>query len=161
MIVPISSTAAETEINNDDWRFQFIKKRYAKLFEILSVKLTNEELTETLHQLGAYCASTGQLIQKHRGDIDGFIQEFKELAGDDITYDREEGLITIKGKDRGECYCPMIDKKLVSEKICDCSLGWQEYTYENLLGKKVKAELKESIVLGSTRCSFQIRVLGN
>lgn len=157
MLAPASSTATETE-PVEDWRFPFIKRRYARLFEVLSEKLSDAELTETLLQLGAYCASTGQLLQKHRGDIDGFMNEFKKLSGDDIHYDRENGVITVTGSERDQCFCPLVDQKLMSKKICDCSLGWQQYTFETLLGKKVKAELKESILYGNKRCAFQIHV---
>lgn len=157
LLTPTLSTADETG-SREDWRFPFIRQRYAKLFEILSEKLSDAELTETLQQLGAYCASKGQMVQKHKGDIDGYIHEFKERTGDDIVYDRKNGIITITGSERGECFCPLVDRTLTSKKICDCSLGWQQYTFETLLGRQVKAELKESILYGSKRCVFQIHI---
>ncbi len=45
------------------------------------------------------------------------------------------------------------------EFLCNCSLGWQQYTCEMLLGKKVQVELKDSVVRGGRRCVFHIRVL--
>ena len=158
VFMPISSTAAETE-SHEDYRFPFIKERYAKLFEILSEKLSDEELADTYKELGAFCASKGQLVQKYKGDIDGYIVEFKKLSGDDITYDRQTKIITVTGSEHSECFCPLVDQTLISEKYCQCSLGWQEYAFEKLLGKKVKAELMESILHGSKRCAFKISIL--
>jgi hypothetical protein len=153
-----TSSAADEAEPREDWRFPFIKQRYAKLFEILAKKLSDTELTETLQQLGGYCASKWQVIHKYRGDIDGYIREFKKLSGDDIVYDREKRMITVTGAERGGCFCPLVDQKLMSKKMCDCSLGWQQYAFETLLGKKVKAELTESVLRGSKRCAFQIHV---
>jgi len=34
----------------------------------------------------------------------------------------------------------------------------QQYTYETLLGKKVRVELLESVLNGSTRCVLQIQI---
>jgi hypothetical protein len=38
-------------------------------------------------------------------------------------------------------------------------LGWHQYAYETILGKKVTVKLKESIVRGGKRCVFEARVL--
>ena len=159
-VFPAVSSASETEVH-EDWRFPFIQQRHARLLEILSEKLSDTELTETLQKLGAFCASKGQLIQKHDGDVEGYIDEFKKLSGDDIIYDREKRTITITGSERDNCFCPLVDQKITPKKFCDCSRGWHEYTWETLLGKKVKAELKESILYGNKRCAFQIHISNN
>lgn len=157
---PLPLMADDPE-QKEDWRFPFIKKRYAKLYEILSEKMSDEDLTETFIQLGAYCASTYELIEKYQGNIDGFINEFESRTGENIEYDRKNSLITVIGPERGKCYCPLVDQKFISKKICDCSLGWQQYTYETLLGKEVEAELIESVLPGSKRCVFQIHIKEN
>jgi predicted hydrocarbon binding protein len=154
---PLQVIADEPE-QKEDWRFPFIKKRYAKLFEILSEKMSEEDLTETFIQLGRFCASTFQLIEDYQGNIDGFIDEFEKRSGENIKYDREKGRIKVIGSERTGCFCPLVDEKLISTKVCDCSLGWQQYTYETLLGKSVEVELLESVLKGSTRCVFQINI---
>lgn len=156
-LTPFQSNADETE-QREDWRFPFIKKRYAKLYEILKKRMSEEELTDVFMQLGAFCASNFQLIKDYQGDIDGFINEFEKRTGEKIEYNREKGFIKVIGAERGGCFCPLVDQKLISKKVCDCSLGWQQYTYQTLLGKKVKAELLESVLNGSTRCVFQIHI---
>ena len=158
MITPVSSVAEEAT-PAEDWRLPFVKSRYAKLVEILSGKLSDEELSQTLQELGAYCAGTGKdFYEKYRGNIDAYVSEFKQMTGDDIDYDREKGLITITGAERNECFCPLVDKALTPKKACDCSQGWQETIYETILEKKVRAELKESILYGNKRCVFQIHI---
>jgi len=143
----------------DDWRLPFVKERYAKLLEILRTTVSLDTLNDILRQLGRHCASTYPLIQEHRGDVDGFITEFKKRANEDIVYDREKGIVTVVGPERGDCYCPLVDRHTVPASVCNCSLGWQQYTYETLLEKKVAVTLKESVVRGGKRCVFEIRVL--
>jgi predicted hydrocarbon binding protein len=159
-LVPAMSVAAEDK-KPEDWRLPFIKKRYAKLLDILGGKTSDADLSEILRQLGAYCASLSSmrpLIEKHRGDVEGYASEL-EKANVDINYDREKGVITVTGPESNECFCPFVDKKLTSVKACDCSLGNQEHAYRTLLGKPVRAEVKESVLRGGKRCAFQIRAL--
>jgi predicted hydrocarbon binding protein len=157
LIAPASASAAEPP-KPEDWRFQFIKKRYAKLLEDLAGRVDARTLSDTLQHLGRYCASTLPLLQKHKGDIDGFIHELKQRADEDITYDREKGVITVVGPERGDCFCPLIDCKYTPKTACDCSLGWQQEVYETLLGKKVQVKLTESVLRGGRRCTFEIHV---
>jgi predicted hydrocarbon binding protein len=154
------STAAEPP-KPEDWRFQFIKKRYAKLLENLAGRVDERTLNDILQQLGRYCASTLPLLQSHQGDIDGFIREFKQRANEDITYDREKGVITVVGPERGDCFCPLIDGRYTPKIACNCSLGWQQHVYESLLGKKVRVELTESVLRGGKRCVFEVHVSDN
>jgi hypothetical protein len=40
----------------------------------------------------------------------------------------------------------------------NCALGWQRHTWETLLQRPVKVELKESVLRGGRRCVFEIHV---
>jgi hypothetical protein len=131
LLAPGNLPAAETP-KPEDWRFQFIKQRYAKLLENLGGRVGDQTLNE--------------------------IQEFKQRANEDIAYDREKGVITVVGPERGDCFCPLIDCKYTPKTACNCSLGWQQYVYETLLGKKVQVKLKESVLHGGKRCIFEIHV---
>jgi hypothetical protein len=42
--------------------------------------------------------------------------------------------------------------------LSNCSLGWQQHTWETLLQKKVSVDLKESVLRGGKRCVFEIHV---
>ena len=157
LIAPGEAYAAEAK-PPEDWRLPFVKKRYAKLIEILSGKVDDSTLNDILRQVGYDCASGYSLIQQHKGDVDGFIREFKQKANEDITYDRERGIITVVGPERDNCYCPLNDRSVSSGRVCNCSLGWQQCAYETLLGRKVEVELKESVLRGGKRCVFVVRV---
>ena len=143
----------------EDWRLPFVKKRYAKLLEILAGRMDEASFIEILRQMGYACASEYWLLQKHKGDVDGFIREFKGITSEDISFDREKGIVQVVSPERTECVCPFMDAKLTTPKACNCSLGWQQCAYETLLGRKVKVELKESILQGGKRCRFEVRVL--
>jgi predicted hydrocarbon binding protein len=155
-LTPVLATAAPAAA---DWRLPFVKQRYAKLLGILSDKVDEPTLNDILRLLGRHCASTYSLTEKHRGDVDGFIQEFQQQTKEEISYDREMGLITIVGPERDDCFCPLVDRRTISGQVCNCSLGWQEYTYETLLERRVEVTLKESVVRGGKRCVFEIRML--
>ena len=158
MIAP-AVAAADDKKSPEDWRFPFIKNRYAKLMNILADQMDEKALSEVLRQLGYHCASQYPLIQQHKGDIAGFIRDFEARSGEKITYDSGNGLVTVVSPARVDCYCPLVDRDRAPKIICNCSLGWQQYTDEVLLGKKVQVELKESVVRGGQRCIFQIHVL--
>ncbi len=152
------STAPEVP-KAEDWRLQFIKQRYAKLLENLEGRVGERNLNEILQQQGRFCASKVEIVQKHKGDIDGFIQTITREWKQEITYDREHGVITAAGPEAKECFCPLIDGRYTPKSACDCSLGWTQYAYETVLGKPVQVELKESLLRGGKRCVFVVRVL--
>jgi len=156
-VAPALSVAAETK-TPEDWRPAFVKRRYTKLLEILGSQLDERKLDEVLRQLGRNCATEFRLTRQHVGDVDGFIREFKQKTKEDVTFDRETGVITVIGAERSDCYCPLIERGKTSSQACNCSLGWQQYTYETLLAKKVEVTLKESVLRGGKRCVFEIRV---
>jgi len=157
LIAPASTPGEETK-QPEDWRFQFIKQRYAKLLEIMLARLDEKTVNEILEQLGRYCASELPLIREHKGDIDGFILDWKKKANETVTYDREKGVINVVGPERDDCFCPLIDCRYTPKIACNCGLGWHAYTYETLLGKKVKVECKESPLRGGKRCVFETHV---
>ena len=160
VLTSTGSFAAES-IPTEDWRLRFVKRRYAKLIDILSNHMNENELSDVLHDLGAYCATTDLKLQTYRGDVDGYCEHIKKTAsGDDVTYDRKKGTIIKTSPERTDCFCPLISLQNQTPKIvCNCSLGWQQQTWETILGKKVQVELKESVLRGGKRCIFQINVL--
>lgn len=157
LLAPGNLPAAETP-KLEDWRFQFIKQRYAKLLENLGGRVGDQTLNEILQQQGRYCGSMADMARKHKGDIDGFIQTITREWKQEITYDREKGVITAAGPETKECFCPLIDVRYTPKSACNCSLGWTQFVYEAVLGKKVQVELKESVLRGGKRCVFEIHV---
>ncbi len=156
------SPAAEAT-KPEDWRLPFVKQRYARLLEILAARVDEKTLNEILVDLGTYCSALGDDWRaKFRGDLEGFKRAVKQsAAGDNITYDRVTGTITMASDERTDCFCPLISRFSHTPQVaCNCSLGWQQHTWETLLQKPVKVELKESVLRGGRRCVFEIHVGG-
>jgi len=163
VLTPDSLSSAETPAAPhpaEDWRFQFIRQRYAKLLENLANRVGTPALTEILQQQGRYCASLADVVVRNKGDIDGYIQTVTREWKQEITYDRARGVIIAAGPEVKECFCPLIDKGRTPKSACDCSIGWTQYAYETVLGKKVQVELKESLLRGGKRCVFEVRMTG-
>ena len=134
--------------------------RFSKLIEIIEGRLPEDERKEILHALGGKCADTYRagLIDRYKGDIEGFLEEGRRNWMAEATYDRAKG--TIRIVDKGpSCSCPMVRVGTTPGSFCDCTLGWQEETYSEILGRRVKAELEESILRGGKRCVYRISVI--
>ncbi|HUJ42676.1 MAG TPA: hypothetical protein VLW52_03605 [Opitutaceae bacterium] len=157
---PAAWSAAETA-KSEDWRLRFVKQRYGRLLEILSRRMSETALNETLFELGNCCSAFGDdTLQKFRGDLEGYRRVVKQSASaDNITYDWEKGVITMASDERTDCFCPLISRFHHAPPVaCQCSLGWQQHTWETLLQKSVRVELKESVLRGGKRCVFVIHV---
>jgi hypothetical protein len=156
-LVPAADLSATGQAKTEDWRLTFVKRRYAKLWEILSGRMDDTTLRQILHELGTYCSSLGdEWIKKHRGDFESFCTSIKQgKSGDNVTYDHERNVITMASEERTECFCPLHGEN-APPVICNCSLGWQQHTWETFLQRKVKVELKESVLRGGKRCIFEI-----
>lgn len=155
--VPVAELSAVDQVKTQDWRLPFVKRRYAKLWEILSARMDDVTQKQTLHELGSYCSSLGdEWIKKHRGNFESFRRSIRESkSGDIVAYDRERDVVTMASDVRTECFCPLNGEN-ISPAICNCSLGWQQHTWETFLQRKVKVELKESVLRGGKRCVFEI-----
>jgi len=80
-MVPASSLSAAEPAKNEDWRWTFIKLRYARMLEILSSRMDEKALNETLHEVGSFCSSTqDDWTIKHRGDIDGYCKSIEQSS---------------------------------------------------------------------------------
>ena len=78
LIAPDAAPGAETKAP-EDWRLKFVKQRYAKLLGILSSRMDEKTLNETLFELGSYCSGlSDEWLKKSRGDLEGFRQAVKK-----------------------------------------------------------------------------------
>jgi len=134
--------------------------RFSKLIEIIEARLPEEDRKQILHTLGRKCADAfrSSLIDHFRGDIEGFLAEGRRNWMSEATYDKSKG--TIRIVDKGpSCSCPMVKVGTTPASFCDCTLGWQEEAYSEILGRQVKAELEESILRGGARCVYRITIV--
>jgi hypothetical protein len=133
--------------------------RFSKLIEILDARVPEQERKQILHALGGKCADTfrAELIDRFKGDIEGFLEEGRRHWMAEAEYDETKG--TIRIVDKGpSCTCPMVKVGVTPGSFCDCTLGWQEEAYAEILGRPVKAELEESILRGGKRCVYRITI---
>ena len=154
-LVPVESLSAADA--KPDWRIPFVQRRYSKLLEILSRRMGGDALKETLRELGSVCSSMSP-ESKYRGDLDGLIKSIKQsVSGDTVTFDAEKHILTMDSGERTTCFCPFLGAN-APELACNCSLGWQQHTWETFFQKKVTVDLKESVLRGGKRCVFEIHV---
>ena len=150
---------AGAEPVKEDWRWGFLKRRYAKLLNLLSETMDEKSLQQTLFKLGTYCsAEYDERLAKVRGDVAGFAEQVRtSSSGDIVMVDGKTGVVTMASPERTECFCPL---NSVTAKtpgvVCNCSLGWQTHSWETVLQKKVRVELKEAVLRGGKRCVFEI-----
>jgi predicted ArsR family transcriptional regulator len=159
--IPSPASSAEA-VKPDDWKLPFVKQRYAHLLEQLSNKLGKDGLDGLLHAQGMYCSSLGNwVLEKYRGDVDGYAAFVRTTSSADIiTYDRDKGVITMTTGERPDCFCPLNGVAAKTpEVVCNCSLGWQQHTWEAVLQKKVRVDLKEAVLRGGKHCTFEIHIL--
>lgn len=152
-----SSKVLASENNETDWKENFIKHRFAKLIGILDLTLDENTKNKIIENLGKEC-SKNSFAMKYVNNLEGFLNEIHNRWGENATYYKEQGLIRIETPER-DCFCPFVDSKVISKSICQCSVGWQTQTYNTILGKEVEVKCLESVVRGSKRCVFEIKIL--
>jgi hypothetical protein len=154
-----SQTCDPKELDAVSQRAEAARLRFSKLVEILEARLPEQERKQVLHVLGGKCADTyrADLIDRYKGDIRGFLEEGRRHWMAEADYDEAKG--TIRVVDKGpSCSCPMVKVGMTPGSLCDCTLGWQEETYSEILGRPVKAELEESILRGGKRCVYRMTI---
>lgn len=165
MAVVPQAAAAEPGNPEAEWlkgELDGVRIRYAKLVNILDATLDDAQKKKVFDGLGRQCAEMfrSQTIDKYKGNIDGFLQSLQTPGGwvEKVEYDKAAGTIRIQDK-ASKCTCPLVKNGLTPSLQCLCTLAWQRETYSGILGRPVEAELEESILRGSKRCVFRIKIM--
>ncbi len=158
LLAPPEASASDPVKKSDDWRLPFVNKRYTKLIALLADRLDEKTFNEVFEKLGRDCSASISWIKECRNDPDRYFSILKSRWHEDAVYDREKGIVTITSAERTACDCPLIGENRADPRVCNCSLGWQSQTFETVFGKKVRVELKESILRGGKHCTFEIRI---
>jgi hypothetical protein len=141
------------------WKLDAAQTRMAKLLGILNETLDESSRKRLLNRLGQECAANYRtMADKYRGNVRGFLAEAQKSWMASAEYDERAGTIRIVDKS-GHCTCPLVKEGVTPKEFCNCTLGWQESMYSQMLGRRVQAELEESILRGDKRCVFRIRVI--
>ena len=134
------------------------QKQTAKLWQLLETRLNEKTRVAILEDLGRNCAGSLGWAKQYQGNLEGYFKHLNDKLGETPVYDKDKGVITITTRER-DCDCRMVSSKITPPIFCACSVGWQKYTYESILDKKVEVEVKESVLRGSKRCVFEVRIL--
>lgn len=147
------------EIKRVKNRADAARDRFAGLIAEIESALPEQQRKQLLHRLGGRCANAyrASLLDRYRGNIRGFLNEGLRSWMAEAHYDEASGTINVIDKS-ATCSCPLVKEGTTPPSFCDCTLGWQEAAYSSILGRPVKAELKESILRGDKRCAFQIKI---
>jgi len=147
----------QRELFRKQWWLDHTKKQIAKLWKLLEPHLNEKERLDILEQLGRNCAKSLGWGEQYKGNPEGFFEHMERSQGEKFEYDKANGIIKVTTPER-DCVCGMVNSKITPAYVCNCSIGWQKQMYETILGKSVDAELKESVLRGSKRCVFEVRI---
>jgi hypothetical protein len=140
------------------WKYEFTQDKVNNLLKIINDDFGIDETDRIIKSLGCACAKAIPFIVENKGKLDSYFTVLKEKWGEigEINKDQNEIILTTPERD---CVCPLIKKGETSSQFCNCSLGWQKFAYETILDKKVEVEILESILRGSRKCKFRIRII--
>ncbi|HSA96293.1 MAG TPA: hypothetical protein VLJ16_09590 [Acidobacteriota bacterium] len=134
------------------------RDRFAKLLSIMGEDLDGATRDKILAHLGRECAQDySALFQKYRGDLQGFLAKIKTAWVEKAEYDEKTGILRVIGKP-SPCACPLVKLGRTPADFCNCTLGWQQEAFSTVTGKPVTAEIEETVLRGSPRCSFRITI---
>ena len=145
------------QLHKLEWWQDHTRRQVARLWELMEERVDEPTRRGIIQELGRECAERLGWATKYQGKMPDYFQMMKDRLGEEIVYDEARGVITITTPER-DCVCGLVDSKVTPGCFCDCSLGWQKYTYETMLGREVEVEVKESVLRGSKRCVFEVRI---
>jgi hypothetical protein len=154
-VVDAPEALAATTAQVPDQRLAFARHQVATMVGLMAAGPAAPACAEILENTGRECAKLGGLSTRFRGDPEGYFATARQNWGTEFSWDKEKGIITVTVAE-GECNCPMVDNKRTLPFFCNCSVGYQKESFENVLGRPVKATLKESKLGGSKRCVFEV-----
>jgi hypothetical protein len=138
-----------------DQRLAFARYQVAKMVGFMAAGTTAPACADIIERTGRECARLGGLAAKFKGDPDGYFAAARKAWGTDFQWNKEKGIVTVAVAE-GECGCPLVDSKRTPPFWCNCSVGYQEESFDTVFGRPVQASLKESKLGGSKRCVFEI-----
>lgn len=137
-----------------DQRLAFARYQIAKLAGFLAEA---PAAAEAVRRTGRECARLGQLGAAYRGKPEAYFAEARKAYGTEFRWDEERGIVTVAIPE-GPCGCPLVDAKRTPAFWCQCSVGYQQETFEAIFGRPVEVALRESKLGGGKRCLFEVKV---
>jgi hypothetical protein len=99
-------------------------------------------------------------------EVLGGVREGDRIFLTKIPYDPDRFLVTddLLEKRRLACHCPLAASaigeggSLVPASWCSCSAGYEKYLFDVVFGGETECEVLESVLGGSGRCRFAVRI---
>ncbi len=150
----------DKEQNIADEKLRFVQRRFSKLLQIINTEIGVEERNQLLEQMGMECAKESiPGFHEYKGNINGFLKYIQTDWVETAVYNEDKNEIKIVDKKKDNCFCPFVDKNLITKEFCNCSKGWQKYTYQYILDLPTEVTIDESVLRGSDHCSFTIKIV--
>jgi len=115
-----------------------------------------------MRSCGKLCISNNAIkiarqLYSRCNSIEEFLEKLNEAdIGGRYLHIENERIIGIYKK----CYCSIPKKVTTMNKIyCECSAGWFETLFSEVLGKEVNVKILNTIINGATECVFEIEYL--
>ena len=138
-----------------DQRLAFARYQVSKMVGFMAADPTAPACAQILQNTGRECARLGGLGAKFKGDPEGYFATARKNWGTEFSWDKEKGVITVAVAE-GECNCPLVDNKRTLPFFCNCSVGYQKESFQNVFGRPVTATLKQSKLAGGKRSLYQV-----
>jgi hypothetical protein len=148
---------APDEVAQLKFRLDGVSERFALLYGILGEELDEAAREKILRKLGRACSQRhAALLNKYKGDLKGFLALVQTAWLEKAELDEKAGTLRVVGKP-APCACPLAKPGRTPASFCRCTLGWQEAVFSAVAGKRVTAEIEETVLGGGSRCSFRLR----
>jgi hypothetical protein len=153
-----SDKCAQPESNSAflrEWLSEFVAKNEPELSRNDAVKLLEER--------GRACCRALEFRQKMIRDSNGSLEKLVELMGKVVGPEncRLEGNQVTLIYPVNKCVCGWSPQRAVAQAddpYCECSKSNNQYLFETVTGKKVRAQVTESPRRGQAHCKFVLQV---
>lgn len=129
----------------------------------------SESIKESIFgRLGYECFYSRNLnmwIENFTEDVQAFLDrvnvQHKSKYWERLEFNKEKTALILTGKRVEGCACAFADCSNPPKSLCHyCCRNFQQELFGTLLGKRVRVEITESVLLGDDRCSTLIHAAG-
>ena len=97
------------------------------------------------------------ILSKYIGNVYSFITFLESEWNWLVKINEEEGVI-YADENKSQCICPIVKLgEIKTSLICNCSEGFAEKMFTQVLQREVKAKVVRSVLNGDKSCAYEIR----
>lgn len=135
----------------------FTKNWLSDMFDAMDADLDPQTRMKLFEACGKQCfkrhSFKTQLAEAGKGDLNKLLVEYRKSFG---SVEREGDVVHIRFS--GGCYCPAAKNRPArpNDPQCDCQKGTHMAIFEAALGRKVRADVAESLRRGGKCCHIRV-----